>query len=538
MSVPVRPATLADLTAAAAHAFPGRTALTDHEVSWTFDALHTEVERSTRAALAYGLRAGDRVALWAPNSRHWITAALGAVAAGAVLVPLNTRYKPAEAAAVLRRSRARFLFTVGEFLGTDYAKALTASGAHLPDLELTVTLPTDEDPEGDPAHRYADYLAAAEHVTGRSRAQRAAALTPDDLSDTLYTSGTTGSPKGVEITHGQTLRVFTAWAETVGLREGDRYLLVNPFFHTFGYKAGVLACLLTGATMLPEAVYDAGRTLRRVARDGITVLMGPPTIFHTLLQHPARAAGDFASLRLAGLGAADIPVELIHRIRDELGIADVFTAYGLSESTGVATICPTTADASTIAHTVGLPLPGTELRIAVPGRDPAREPAAPGEPGEIQVRGYHVMRGYVDDPEATAAAVDPDGWLHTGDIGRLDAHGHLTVTDRLKDMYIVGGFNAYPTEIEHVLAGHEAVQDVAVVGVPDQRLGEVGAAYVVVREGTDRAAFPAELTAWARERLANYKLPRTVTVLDALPRNASGKVRKTELRGTAPRPAP
>ncbi|RCG19620.1 fatty acid--CoA ligase family protein [Streptomyces diacarni] len=536
------PATLAELTAFAAGAYPEREALVEYpddegagreggEVRWSFATLRAHVVRSAKAALAHGVRKGDRVAVWAPNSRHWITAALGAVSVGAVLVPLNTRYKPAEAADILRRSRARFLFTVGSFLGTDYARSLTDSGEPLPDLESTVTLPTCESaPPGGgaewPALPYAAFLDRAVGVGDREYAARAAAVTPDDLCDILYTSGTTGRPKGVEITHGQTLEAFTEWARAVGLRAGDRYLLLNPFFHTFGYKAGVLACLLTGTTMVPEAVYDAGRALRRVAGERVSVLMGPPTIFHTLIDHPDRLTSDLSSLRLAGTGAAGVPVDLVARIRRELGAAEVFTAYGLSESAGVATVCPTSADAATVAGTVGLPLPGTQVRIVTADGTEA----APGEPGEIRLRARHVMRGYCDDPEATAAALDAEGWLRTGDVGRLDERGYLTLTDRLKDMYIVGGFNTYPAEIEHALRGHPDVADAAVIGVPDARLGEVGAAYVVPRAGADAAALEGCLADWARARLANYKLPRTVTAVTALPRNASGKVLKNVLR--------
>ncbi|MFF9556994.1 FadD3 family acyl-CoA ligase [Streptomyces albus] len=544
---PPSPATLAELTACAARAYPGREALVEGGHRWSFATLHAHTVRSAKAALAHGLRKGDRVAVWAPNSRHWITAALGAVSAGGVLVPLNTRYKPAEAADILRRSRARFLFTVGPFLGTDYARALAESGEELPDLELTVTLPTAGEAEeageadgvaegagavrhepggGGHGESYARYLDSAARVTDGQYAARAEDVLPDDLSDILYTSGTTGRPKGVEVTHRQTLGAFTAWARAVGLREGDRYLLTNPFFHTFGYKAGVLACLLTGVTMLPEAVYDAGRALRRVAEERVSVLMGPPTVFHTLVRHPGRSAADLSALRLAGTGAAGVPVRLVAEIREQLGVADVFTAYGLSESCGVATVCPASADAATVAHTVGPPLPGVELRVVT--GDGTR--AAPGGQGEILLRGPYVMRGYSDDPQATAAAVDADGWLHTGDVGSVDERGYLTLTDRLKDMYIVGGFNTYPAEIEQALRTHPDVADVAVIGVPDERLGEVGAAYVVPRPGADPAALPDALSAWARTRLANYKLPRTVTTVPDLPRNASGKVLKNVLR--------
>ncbi|MEV5970819.1 FadD3 family acyl-CoA ligase [Streptomyces sp. NPDC051921] len=500
--------------AAAVHA--AREALADGEVRWSFPRLRDEIHAAARAAIAHGVRPGERVAIWAPNSRHWIAAALGTVTVGAVLVPVNTRYKPAEAADILRRSGARLLFTEHDFLGTDYAAALHASGEDLGELRATVAL---HGPEWD-AH-----LAAGARVSDGERADRAAAVRPDDLADILYTSGTTGRSKGVMTTHAQTLRLYAEWSRLVGLRPGDRYLLVNPFFHTFGYKAGVLACLLNGVTMLPEPVYDPDRILARMAAERVTCLMGPPTVFHGLLHHPRRAEHDLSALRLAGTGAAAVPTSLVEEIRGTLGAPHVFTAYGLTESGGVVSVCPPDADAATVAHTVGPALPGTEIRIVAPdGRV-----LGAGEPGEIQVRGPHVMRGYLDDPAATAEAVVAGGWLRTGDIGALDARGYLTVTDRLKDMYVVGGFNAYPAEIENVLLRHGAVLDAAVVGAPDERLGEVGVAFLVTRGPVDEA----ELTAWARERLANFKVPRRFVTVPELPRNAGGKLLKGELRRRA-----
>nr|WP_262402481.1 AMP-binding protein [Actinomadura sp. CNU-125] len=432
-------------------------------------------------------------------------------------MPLNTRYRGAEAADVLRRGRASTLFTVRGFLGNDYPALL--AGEDLPELRLVVLL------EGEPAGRelgWADFLDGGAAVDADAARERAAGVRPDDVADIVFTSGTTGRPKGAMSTHDATLWAFRAWSEVSTLRAGDRYLLINPFFHTFGYKAGILACLLNGATMLPEAVFDAATAAARLAADRVSVLMGPPTVFTSLLELPDRPVH---SLRLAGTGAADVPVDLIRRIRGELGVPHVFTAYGLSEAAGVVSVCPVDADAETVARTSGPALPGTEIRIAAPdGRA-----LPPGEQGEILVRGRHVMRGYLDDPEATARAFDADGRLRTGDLGRLDARGYLTVTGRLKDMFVVGGFNVYPAEIEGVLATHPAVVEAAVLGVPDARLGEVGAAWLVARAETG----PDELTAWLRERLANFKVPRHFRFVDALPRNAAGKVVKDALRRRA-----
>lgn len=519
--VPI-PVTLARLPDFAAAAYGGLEALADGQVRWNFRELRAEITAAGRAAIAHGIRPGDRVAVWAANSRQWIMAALGAVGVGAVLVPLNTRYKAAEAADIIRRSGTTVLFTERGFLGNDYVAMLHESGEDLGALRSTVVLRGDA---GAGTLAWDEYLRLGRWTTEEERAARTAAVGPDDLSDIIYTSGTTGRPKGVMTTHGQNLLAYKGWTDAVTLTPGDRYLLVNPFFHTFGYKAGIIGCLLRGVTMLPEEVYDADRILRRIAQERITCLMGPPTVFHGLIHHPRRHTYDLSALRLAGTGAATVPTTLVEEIRAELGAQQVFTAYGLSETGGVVTVCPPDADAWTVAHTVGVPTPGTEVRIASPTGDAL--PA--GEQGEVQVRGGQVMLGYLDDPAATAEAVLDGGWLRTGDIGALDGRGYLAITDRLKDMYVVGGFNAYPAEVENVLIGHASIVDAAVVGAPDERLGEVGVAFVV----TTSDVTPDQLTSWTRERLANFKVPRRFVIVPELPRNAGGKLLKGELRREA-----
>jgi acyl-CoA synthetase (AMP-forming)/AMP-acid ligase II len=330
------------------------------------------------------------------------------------------------------------------------------------------------------------------------------------------------------MTHGQTLRAYLDWCDWADLRTGDRYLIVNPFFHIFGYKAGLLASLMRGATVYPMAVFDAGEVMECVEREHITVLPGPPTLYQSLLDHPDRERRDLSSLRLAVTGAADIPVELIRRVREELPFERVLTGYGLTEA-GTVTGCRPDDDFEHIATTVGVAWPGFEVRAV----DAAGAAVAPGEAGEVVVRGETVMRGYLDDPGATAAAIDPDGWLHTGDLGTFDDEGRLRIVGRIKDMFIVGGFNAYPAEIENLLLRHPRVAQVAVIGIPDARLGEVGMAFVVLRPGP--GIDPDEIIAWARNEMANYKVPRAVEFIDALPLNATGKVVKDELRARAVR---
>ena len=313
----------------------------------------------------------------------------------------------------------------------------------------------------------------------------------------------------------------------VGLRSDDRYLIINPFFHTFGYKAGILACLMTGATMVPLPTFDVDAAIDVIESERITTIPGPPTLYQTLLNHPRFDRSRVDTLRLAVTGAAVVPVELVVAMGRDLGFETVLTAYGLTEACGVATACRAGDDPETIATTSGRAFPGVEVRVV--DADGAAVPA--GEPGEVLVRGYNVMREYFEDPAQSAEAVDADGWLHTGDVGTMDERGYLRITDRTKDMFIVGGFNAYPAEIERLLGTHPAVAQVAVVGVPDERMGEVGVAFVV--PVADTTVDPDEVIAWSREHMANYKVPRRVEIVDALPLNASGKVLKYELRDRA-----
>ncbi len=489
-----------------------------------FATLRGLVDDAARGLLASGIERGDRVAVWAPNSLEWIVAALGVTAAGGVLVPINTRFRGAEAAFVVARSGARALFTVRGFLDTDYPALLASAGVALPALEQTILLAGE--PDG-ASIGWDEFVARGSAVPDTDLDARIASIGPDDASDVVFTSGTTGSPKGVVMTHGQTLRAYLDWCDWAELRPRDRYLIANPFFHIFGYKAGCLACLMRGATIFPLAVFDAGVVLEIVERERISVLPGPPTIYHSLLDHPDRTRRDISSLRVGVTGAADIPVELIRRVREELPFERILTGYGLTEA-GTVTGSRPDDDFEHIASTVGVPWPGFDVRIVTEsGAD-----AATGEPGEVVVRGETVTRGYLDDPEATAAAI-VDGWLHTGDLGTIDADGYLRIVGRIKDMFIVGGFNAYPAEIENLMLRHPRIAQVAVIGVPDDRLGEVAKAFVVLHDGPPIE--PSEILDWARAEMANFKVPRALEFLDALPVNATGKVVKDDLRA---RPVP
>ncbi|MCP5057632.1 MAG: fatty acid--CoA ligase family protein [bacterium] len=486
-----------------------------------FDELGELALRSARAFMAAGIQPGDRVAVWAPNQLEWVLAAVGLQSAGGVLVPMNTRFKASEAGYQLRKSGARMVFTVDEFLGERYAEMVASQ--ELPALE-GIVLFSGAHPK---AETWETFLSGGDAVTERQARERIDAAAATDLADIMFTSGTTGNPKGVMTTHEQNLRAFESWSEVVGLRAGDRYLVVNPFFHTFGYKAGWLSCIMRGVTCLPHKVFDVPEVLRRVGEERISALPGVPSLYQSILMHPDRGKCDLSHLRLAVTGAAPTPVELIRRMRDELGFETVITGYGLTESTGIATMCRDGDAPEIIANSSGRAIPDVEVRCV----DDEGKEVPRGKPGEVVVRGYNVMQGYFEDEEETRKTIDAEGWLHTGDIGVMDEQGYLDITDRKKDMFIMGGFNCYPAEIEALLFEHPQIAQVAVLGIPDERMGEVGQAFVVPEPGT--APSPEELRIWCREHMANYKVPRRIELIDELPMNATGKVQKFILRERA-----
>ncbi|OJZ72162.1 fatty acid--CoA ligase [Mycobacterium paraffinicum] len=463
----------------AADRFGDAEAVVDGPLRFTFTQIVDRIRCAAGAFAELGVDRGDRVAVWAPNSAEWIIAAFGLLTAGGVLVPVNTRFKAQEAGDIIARSKVKAVLVQKGFLGQDYT---APAGTPVIDLK------SDFLSSGSPFERV---------VSG------------SDISDIIFTSGTTGRPKGAMMNHRQTLRMYQEWATLADLRQGDRYLQINPYFHTFGLKAGLITSFLRGATMLPVPVFDVETVVELIARERITMLPGPPTLYHSLLTVADKS--KLSTLRAGVTGAADIPVELVRRIHDELPFQTLMTGYGLTEAGNVTLSLPGDSFED-VATTAGVPCEGVEVRIA--------------DDGEVLVRGYGVMQGYLDDPEGTAAAIDTDGWLHTGDLGRLDATGRLRIDGRKKDMFIVGGFNAYPAEIEGYLLEHPAVAQAAVVGVPDDRLGQVGKAFVVAKTQVSED----ELLIWCRERMAGFKAPRSVAFLDELPLNATGKVMKDQLR--------
>ncbi len=471
------------MVASAADRFGDAEAIVDGPLRLSFREVVDRIRCAAGAFADFGVDRGDRVAVWAPNSADWIVAAFGVLTAGGVLVPVNTRFKPDEAGDIITRSQAKAVLVQKGFLDQDYT-----APAGVPVIDLT----SDFLSSGSPFERQVDGA---------------------DVSDIIFTSGTTGRPKGAMMNHRQTLRMYEEWATLADLREGDRYLMINPYFHTFGLKAGLIASFLRGATMLPLAVFDIDTVVNLIERERISMLPGPPTMYYSLLSVDDKA--KLSSLRAGVTGAADIPVELVRRIHDELPFKTLMTGYGLTEA-GNVTLSRPGDSFSDVATTAGLPCEDVEVRV--------------GDDGEVLVRGYGVMQGYLDDPEATAQAIDGEGWLHTGDLGAFDKSGRLKIDGRKKDMFIVGGFNAYPAEIEGFMLEHPAVAQVAVIGVPDERLGQVGKAFVVPPHHLKGTVSEEDLMAWCRKRMAGFKAPRHLEFLESLPLNATGKVMKDQLR--------
>jgi acyl-CoA synthetase (AMP-forming)/AMP-acid ligase II len=493
-------------------------------VRLTFAQLVAEAEHTAAALVASGFQRGNVAAIWAPNTWEWVVAALATFRAGGVLVPVNTRFKGREAAYVLQKSRTKVLFTVAGFLGTDYVGMLRDSGEVLPDLREIVVLRGDA-PTGTTA--CADLLARPDDAARAEVLRRTDEVKPEDLGLVMFTSGTTGLPKGVMVDHGPLVRVARILGATLGVQRGERYLVINPFFHAFGFTCGIVPSLIYGSTILPHAVFEPAAVLQKIQDERINILPGPPAIFQALLNHPYIDRYDISSLRSCLTGAATIPEEMVVQMRERLRFESVMTAYGMTETTGLATACRASDDARTIATTSGRAIDDVELRVV----DDDGNEVPSGTPGELWVRGYVVTRGYLDDPEQTRATITEDGWLRTGDIVVMDERGYIDITDRKKDMYIVGGFNAYPAEIERMMIENDHVGQVSVIGVPDERLGEVGVAFVIPAAGANPAE--ADLIAWCRERMANYKVPRRIWFVGELPLNASNKVLKNELRKEA-----
>lgn len=501
----------------------GRIAIRSESGDLTYEALQDASREIGRALLALGIERGDRIAIWGVNSAEWVVAALGIQAVGAVLVPVGTRLRGREAEVILRDSGARIIFSDSGFGSFNYIHALQS--IEVPELERIVVIDGAASGRED-LLALTDLKAIAAPVTDQQLDIRVAKGSGQDLSDIIFTSGTTGRPKGVPMTCAQSLAACKAQQEDVArFTPDDVFAVTYPFAHNAGYRAGWQISLLYGVRIIPVRIFDPGELLKMIEREGITFLPTAPPVAQGIIDHPDRDSTDLSSLRCISTGGTTIPVKLVEDMRRYMGHGtEIQTGYGLTETAGSVTVTSADDRAEVIATTVGHAL--KSLDVIIVGPDQKELPR--GEVGEIAVRGPQVMKEYYNNSKATEEAFTPEGFLLTGDAGSMDEIGNIRITDRIKEMYLVGGFNCYPAEIEHAMRGMPGVGQVAVIGVDDERLGQVGRAFIVPAEGSVLAE--ADVIAWCRNEMANYKVPRSVVFLEALPLNAMGKVAKTELR--------
>lgn len=491
----------------------------------TWNELRDEARSFAKALVAAGIERGDHIAVWLPNQIEWVVAWFGAAYAGAVVIPINTRYKTEEVRYILRQSDSKLLLMRSSFLVIDFRPMLESllrpsnAAEALTELRTVVTL-------GEPAEdqvSLADFLAAIDSVDDAELERRAGQVGYEDPTIIVYTSGTTGHPKGAVHSH-RILRNECSITEWMDIGPESRILGHMPFFHVAGAFSGILPALTGGGAIVLMDHWDTDEALRLIRDERVTILNGIPTHFIDLLKHPALDQYDTSSLRAGWIGGAANPPEVIDGAMQKLGVRRLLPVYGMTETTSVTTFPRPDDPREIILSGTGVPVSDFEVMIA--DADTGEE-LGPNVEGEICVRGHCVMQGYYKNPEATHEVLGDDGWFHTGDLGMLNEAGYLAVTGRKSDMFIVGGSNAYPAEIELVLCGHPAVAQAYVVGVPDPRLGEVGFAFVQTHRGA--AVSEAEIVQFCKGRLADFKVPRHVRFVDDFPLTATGKIQRFRL---------
>jgi fatty-acyl-CoA synthase len=486
--------------------------------SWA--ELNGAVDRLALGLLGLGLAKGDRLGVWSPNRYEWTLVQYATAKLGVILVNVNPAYRTSELEYALRQSGCRVLVSAPEFKGSDYAAMVDDVRDGLPALENVVFFDSPEWDELAAGDRGADEAELRARMDG---------LDFDDPINIQYTSGTTGSPKGATLTHHNILNNALLQSDILGYTEADRVCIPVPLYHCFGMVLGNLACSLRGSCMVyPEAAFDPLATLEGVAAERCTSLYGVPTMFIAELEHPRFAEFDLSSLRTGIMAGSPCPVEVMQRVGSQMGIEEMTIAFGMTETSPASTMVRRDDTLEHRCGTVGQAMPHTEIKIVDPGRG---RTVARGESGEFCTRGYLVMRGYWDDPERTAEAIDSAGWMHTGDLATLDEDGYVRIVGRIKDMIIRGGENVYPREIEEFLYAHPAVADVQVVGVPDERYGEEIMAWVIPREGA--TVDEDEVRDFCRGKIAHYKIPRYVASCTEFPMTVTGKIQKHKLREQA-----
>ncbi|HZU71521.1 MAG TPA: AMP-binding protein [Acidimicrobiales bacterium] len=494
----------------------------------TWSELGARVEEAALGLLAIGIAPGDRVGIWSPTCVEWTVLQLATARVGAILVNINPAYRPGEMAYAVGHSGLRVLVTAPRFKTSEYLQMIADTRADLAQLERVVTI--GEERSGGPSDLlWSELIEAGRAVGAAQLAEVESGLDPDDPINIQYTSGTTGNPKGATLTHHNILNNAEAVAEVLGYTDADRVCIPVPLYHCFGMGLGNLACVASGATMVyPAESFAPDPTLDAIAEEGCTSIYGVPTMFIAMLESPRFSSLDLSSLRTGIMAGAPCPVEVMKRVVSDMHAAEMTIAYGMTETSPVSVMTRRADDLDRRTSTVGTVLPHVEVKIVEPATGRIAEP---GAPGELCSRGYIVMKGYWNDPDATSSAIDEAGWMHTGDLAVMDEYGYVNIVGRLKDMVIRGGENIYPREIEEVLFAHPAVASVQVIGVPDSRMGEELMAWVTFREG--HSASDDELRQFCRGHLAHFKVPRYWKVVTEFPMTVTGKIQKFRMREIA-----
>ena len=505
--------------------FPDREAMVEFATGrrWTWREFYRDVELLARGLIAAGVEKGDRVGIWGPNSARWTLTQYAAANVGAILVNVNPAYRTSEFSYAMNQSGTKLLVAASSFKTSDYRAMVEETAAQNLTVERVVYLDTDD---------WDELIAGGEPLDSDAMTRRMHSLEPHDPINIQYTSGTTGYPKGATLSHRNILNNGYVTTELIGFTEQDRLCIPVPFYHCFGMVMANLGCTSHGATMvIPAPGFDPGITLEAIAQERCTAVYGVPTMFIAMQSHPSFAGHDLAnsSLRTGIMAGSICPVEVMKRCVNEMSMGEASIAYGMTETSPVS--CQTRAEDDLERRTasIGRVHPHVEIKIV----DPATgETVERGQPGEFCTRGYSVMLGYWDDPERTAEAIDADGWMHTGDLAEMREDGYCNIVGRIKDMVIRGGENVYPREIEEFLYGHPDIEDVQVIGVPDEKYGEELCAWVRMKSGA--APLDADaVRAYATGRLAHYKIPRYVMVVEEFPMTVTGKIRKVQMREEA-----
>ena len=510
----------------------------EHGIRKTYQEFDEETDRLAKAFMGIGIAKGEHIAIWSDNKRHWLLSQFATGKMGGVLVTVNTSYQASELEYLLQQSDATTLILGEEFKGSNYIDILNIvcpelktaeKGAviskKLPHLKRVILM-GENDYSG--IYKWSEFEAFAERVTDAQLEVRFSSMDPDDVINIQYTSGTTGFPKGVMLTHTNVVNNGKLVGDTMNLTEKDRLCIPVPFFHCFGCVLGTMAAVTHSTTMVIVEQFEPKKVLQMVQDEKCTALHGVPTMFIAELNHPEFASFDTSTLRTGIMAGSPCPIEVMKKVISDMGASEITIAYGQTESSPVITQTRADDEIEKRVSTVGKPHAEVEVKIV----DPATNESVPtGVPGELCTRGYHIMKGYYKNEEATRSAIDADGWLHTGDIAVEDEDGYIAVTGRIKDMVIRGGENIYPREIEEFLYQHPAVQDVQVVGVPDPKYGEELMAWIILKEGQELDA--EELRSYCKGKISHHKIPRYIEFTKEYPMTASGKIQKFKLREIA-----